>query len=215
MAQILEPLAQPLQQFLGQVIAFFPNLIIGMFLLGIGWLIGEFVRRIITEILLRFKIDHYLTKRGFSIKLTSIIPVLFEWAIYLVFIQEAAMKFQVAAISNAVELIYQKIPGIIFAVVIAIVGYMVAEYVKKEIMRSKIIYARLMSNILFVIIVFVSLAVALKQTPIETSLIDQILLIGAASVGLGMAIAIGLGAKDVVRDVTRDVYRESKKGRRR
>lgn len=215
MAQILEPLAQPLQQFLSQVITFFPNLIIGLFLLGIGWVIGEFVRRIVTEIMLKFKVDHFLARRGFSIKLTSIIPVLFEWTVYLVFIQEAALKFQVKAISDAVALVYEQIPGLIFAVVISISGYLIAEYVKNEVAKSKIIYSTFMSNFMFAIIVFVSVAVALQQTPIETSLINQILLIAAASTGLGMSIALGLGLKDVVKEIGKDLYRESKKVQRK
>jgi len=75
--------------------------------------------------------------------------------------------------------------------------------VKKEVQKSKILYSGIMSTIFFWLIMFLSLAIALRQTPIETTLIDQLLLIAAGSVGAGVAIALGLGLKDVVNQIAK------------
>jgi len=180
---IIEPLTGPLEAFLNSAIVFVPSLIYALIVLAIGWAIGAIVGRVVKELMLRFKVDHYISKKGPMIRLTDIFPLLFEWGIYLIFIREAVNLLKLDFVSQVVGLIYKEIPGIIFAVVIAVVGYVIAEYVKKEIQKSKIVYSKIISNILFWVIIFVSFAIALEQTPIETDLIDQILLIitGSAS----------------------------------
>jgi hypothetical protein len=214
MASIIEPLITPLNDFLSSSIAFFPNLIYAVIVLAIGWVIGEIVGRVVKELLMRFKVDHYLAKKGPMVRLTDIFPILFEWGVYLIFIREAVNILNLEFVSQVVGMIYSQIPGIIFGVVIAVVGYVIAEYVKREVQKSKIVYSKVMSNILFWLVIFVSFAIALEQTPIDTDLIDQMLLIMTASIGLGIAIALGLGLKDVISQVARDQVRKVSRRRR-
>ncbi len=199
----LQPLTTPLNQFLSSAILFFPNLVYALILLAVGWIVGTIVARVVKELMLKFKVDQYIGKGGPTLRITDIVPLIFEWGIYLIFIQEAVAKLQLDFISQVVGVIYEQIPGVIFAIVISIVGYILAEYVKKEVQKSKILYSGIMSTIFFWLIMFLSLAIALRQTPIETTLIDQLLLIAAGSVGAGVAIALGLGLKDVVNQIAK------------
>jgi di/tricarboxylate transporter len=207
----ITPLTTPLNDVLSSAIDFFPNLIYALILLVIGWIVGSIVERIVKTLMLRFKVDQYLNKRGPMLRLTDIIPLIFEWGVYLIFIQEAVAKLELGFITQVVGVLYQEIPGVIFAVVISVVGYIIAEYVKKEIQKSRILYKGVMSSILFWLIIFVSFAIALKQTPIETTLMDQLILIIAGSVGLGVAIALGLGLKDTVNQVAKDQIKRTRR----
>jgi len=197
----IEPLTAPLNQFVNSVILFFPNLVAAVILIAIGWVIGAIVGRVAKELLIKFKVDQHISKRGKMLKVSSIFPLIFEWVIYLVFIQAAVEALGIAAVSTFIQMILGFIPGVVEAVIVVIVGYIFAEYVKEEVEKSKMPYSDLMSKVLFWLVVYVAIALALPQVGIDATLVNNILLIVVGSVCLGFAIAIGLGAKDSVRDM--------------
>ena len=196
--ELIEPLTQPLETFLTSVILFFPNLVAATILLGIGWVIGAIVGRITKELMIRFKVDHYIAKRRPMLKLSDIFPLIFEWTIYLVFIQASVQALGVTALVEFVQMILGFIPGLIGSVVVIIIGYIFAEYVKTEVEKSKIAYSDMMGAILFWLMVYIAFAIALPLVNIDASIINNLLLIAVGSLGIGMAIAIGFGLKDVI-----------------
>jgi hypothetical protein len=201
--ELLESLTLPLEAFLSSVILFFPNLVAAVILLGVGWVVGEIVGRVAKELMIRFKVDHYIARRRPMLKLSDIFPIIFEWTIYLVFIQAAVQSLGVTALVQFVQTIINFIPGMLGAVVTVIVGYIFAEYVKNEIEKSNIAYSNIMGKVLFWLVVYVAIGVALPLVGIDATLVNNILLIIVASIGAGIAIALGLGLKDVVAAVAK------------
>jgi hypothetical protein len=189
--------------FLGSAVNFLPNLAAAIILLLIGWLVGLVVGKIVKEVLVRFKVDHYVSKGKPMFKISELLPLIFEWLIYLVFIQAAVGTLGVVALAEFVRMIVGFIPGLIGAVIVVIVGYAIAEYVKSKVEESKMAYAGMMSKVLFWLLVYVAVALALPLVGINAALINNILLIGVGSVGIGIAIALGLGLKDVVADMAK------------
>jgi hypothetical protein len=191
-------LTNPLNEFLNSAITFFPSLVVSVILLAIGWIVGSIVGRIIKELMLRFKIDQYLSKRGPSIKISDIFPIIFEWVIYLVFIQSAVSVLGIEPLTEFVGEIISFIPGLVEAVIVVIVGYVLAEYVKNEIEKSKIAYSRFMAAVMFWLLVYVAIALALPLVNIDATLVNNMLLVAVGSIGIGVAIALGLGLKELV-----------------
>jgi len=200
---LIEPLTVPLETFLYSVINIFPKLVAAVILLAVGWVIGAIVGRVAKELMLRFKVDHYIAKKRPMLKLSDIFPIIFEWTIYLVFIQAAVQALGITALVEFVQMIINFIPGLIGAVVVVIVGYVLAEYVRSEVEKSKIAYSDVMSSVLFWLIIYVTIAMALPLVKIDATLINNILLIIVGSFGLGLAIALGLGLKDVIAAIAR------------
>ncbi len=196
--EVIEPLTQPLEMFLNSVILFFPKIVAAVILLAIGWGIGSLVGRIVKELMLRFKIDQYISKRGSMLRLSDIFPVIFEWVIYLVFIKASVEALGVQALIDFVGMILNFIPGLLGAVILVIVGYVIAGYVQKQIEKSKIIYSAIMGKILFWLVIYIAFALALPLVGIDATLINNLLLVIVGSIGIGLAIAIGLGLKDVI-----------------
>ena len=207
--ELIEPLAAPLNEFFVSTVMFFPNLIGAIILVAIGWVIGSIVGRVIKELMIRFKVDQYVTKKGPMLKFSEIFPIVFEWVIYLVFIQAAVDILQIEAISTFVEMIIAYIPGVVGAVVVVIVGYIFAEYIRSEIRKAKIAYSGVMSNVLFWLIIYVAFALALPLVGIDSKLVDNILLITVGAFGVGLAIALGLGLKNVITEIAREEIRKA------
>jgi len=205
-----EQLLQPLMVFMNSTWTFLPNLIGAVILLIIGWLVGTVVGKVIKEILVRFKVDKYVSKGKIALKMSEIFPLVIEWLIYLVFIQAAVEALGTPALVTFVSKLVGFIPGMLEAVIVVVVGYAIAEYVKNEIEKAKLVYSGLMSKVLFWLIVYVAVALALPLVGIDATLINSILLIAVGSVGIGMSIALGLGLKDAVAEAAKKYMRKLK-----
>ncbi len=189
-------------------VKFLPNVIGALVLLGIGWLIGSVVGRIVKEVIRRLKLDDLLFKKKKPLfKLSDLFSIIFSWAIYILFIQASFETLGVPVLVEALGAILAFIPGLIKAIIVVIAGYAVAEYVREKIEESKIMYSNLVAKIMFFLIIYIAVATALPSVGIDASLINMILIIIVASFGLGIAIAIGLGFKDTVARLAKKKFK--------
>lgn len=191
-------ITEPLLLFFNQTIVFLPNLLAAIVLLIIGWVVGTVVGRVAKELLVRFKVDQYIAKKKPIVRLSNVFPMIFEWTIYLVFIQSAVQALGVGALAEFVSMIIEFIPGLVEAVIVVVVGYGIAEYVRIEIEKGKLPYSDIMGKVLFWLLVYVAIALALPLVGINPALVNNVLLIIVGAMGLGIAIAVGLGLKDVI-----------------
>lgn len=204
----LELLTQPLESVLNSTITLLPGLLASVILLLIGWAIGSIVGRVAKEIMLRFKIDQYITKKGTTVKFSDIFPMIFQWIMYLVFIKAAVEALGIQALIEFVGMVLNFIPGLLGAIIVVIVGYAIAGYVQKNVENSKIEYSGIMGNVIFWLMIYVSLAIALPLVGIDVTLINNLLLIVVGSLGIGFAIAIGFGMKDVIAVIAKNKLRK-------
>ncbi|MBU3896909.1 MAG: hypothetical protein KJ697_03165 [Nanoarchaeota archaeon] len=195
-------------------IASLPGLIAALITLIIGLVVGKVVGKVVKELFTRLKIDEYvLEDEKHLFKFSMVSSLIARWWIYLVFIQQATVFLGIVAISNFVNSIIGFLPGLIEAAVIVIVGSLLAEYIKDKLVSKKTFYGAIVGKLIFFLLVYVSIALALPFIGIDTMLINWILLIIIGSVGVGMAIAIGLGMKDVVASVAKDYVGKAKRRR--
>lgn len=182
-----------------------PNLAIAIILLLIGWLIGWIVSRGSRKILELVKIDSYISHEGSKphFSLTKILPVVFSWFVYLAFIQAAVFQLGIDPLVNVVGSVMAFLPGLVGAILVIIAGYAVGEYVRRHIDDSKIMYSDVISKGIFFLVMYIAVATALPLINIDTTLINNILLVIIGSAGAGMAIAIGLGLKDEVASLAK------------
>lgn len=196
-------------------VSYIPGILAAVIILVIGLIIGKVLGRVVKEILVRTNIDQYFSKKELiSIDLSSLGSVITRWIIYLVFIQQAAIFLGVEAITTFIGSVISIIPGIIEAVIVILVGYALAIFMKESILSSKSVYADIIGKIVFFLVIYVSIALALPFVGVNPALINNLLLVFIASIGLGLAIAIGLGLKDVIAALGKDyVAKFKKKGR--
>ncbi len=202
-----------LNQFLISFMNFLPRLGGAIILLIIGWVIGTLFGKIIKKILLRYKIDERIIKKGRIFKVSEIFPLIISWLIYLIFIQIALSEevLGITILSEITKTIVSFIPSLLEGVVIIIVGYILAEYIKEQVEKSKMIYSEIVANVLFFFVIYVSIALALPLWKIDPYLVNNILLIIIACIGIGLAIAIGFGVKDVVKELAEEYFRKARK----
>ncbi len=191
------------------IVSFLPNIAVAIILLLIGWLIGWVVVKVSRKVLEWVKIDHYIMHEGKShFSLKKILPVVFSWYVYFIFITAAVDALGVPALTQAMGNIRDFIPGLIGAILVIIAGYAIGEYVRRHVEDSNVHYSELIGKGLFFLILYIAVATALPLVQIDATLINNILLVIIGAVGAGMAIAIGLGLKDEVARLAKKYERK-------
>jgi len=196
-----------------QFLTVVPGLIGAIILLVVGLALGKIVGRIVREVLVRLNVDKHLSgKEKLAFRVSDVFDLIIRWIIYFVFVQAAAEQLGIHAIIMFVGRIIAFLPGLIFAAILIIVGYILAIFLKDQIISSKTLYGDLVGKIVFFLILYVSIALALPLMGINADLINMMLLVIIASIGIGLAIALGLGLKEVVAETAKS-YAHRYRGR--
>ncbi len=193
---VMEALPMLLTNLGESTIAFLPNLIGALIILLLGYIIGKVVGVVIEKICRGAMLDKYIKSKGF--KLSYLFKVAGSWIVYLVAIQAAFQYLGIIALAMFVDKIVNFIPMAVGAAIIIVVGYILGNFFEEQINLSKGKYRELVGRIVNFFVIYVAIAMALPVIGIDTMLVNSILLVIIASVGLGFAIAMGLGLKDVV-----------------
>jgi hypothetical protein len=169
-----------------------------------GLVIGGVLRYLARKIILKYKIDDKLLKDGrYVIRLGVIIPTVIAWATYLLFIEAAVDLLGLPVLSDALKVIVSWIPELVEILVIVLAGYLIAEYARIQIKRTKLEYSDEIGTILFFMIIYITVALSLPLVGVNPALLNNILLVAVGSLGLGLALALGLGLKDTVADIAK------------
>jgi len=191
-------LAQPLDAFFKSTVGFLPNLAYSVILLAIGWALGNVAGRAAKAIMVRFKLENYLANRTSMFKLSELVPIIFEWAVYLAFVQMSAQALGIAAIADFVNVVVGFIPGVAETIAIFVVGYVFADYASGQISKGGAGYSKATAKVLFWLIVYATAAVSLPLVMVNTITVSGALTLALAAFEIGLAIAFGLGLKDVI-----------------
>lgn len=181
-----------------------PALISAVIILLIGFIVGRVVGKVAKEVLMRVKIDKFIAeKEKFKLKISDLGSLISKWVIYILFIQLGVAALGMPALTTLVTSAVNFLFGAVGAVVIILVGYIFAYFVKEQVIHTKTFYGDVVGNLIFFLIVYVSVALALPFVNIDPTLINWLLIVIVASLGLGIALAIGFGLKDVVAETAK------------
>ena len=208
---LMEPLEKAFANLGTSFINGFPGLVYALLWIVIGYIVGRILASIVRRVLKEAKVDNYLKeKEHMSFKVSSLLATVVKWVVYLVVLQQAATLLGVAVISAVVNSIVAFVPDIVAAVIVLLVSYALAMYIKEDVIGDKDLYTSMMGKVIFFLVLYVGTAMALPLVSIDTMLINTLLLVLVGSVGLGLAIAIGWGLKDSVNELAKEQVKKYK-----
>src|SRR3989304_9097072 len=110
-----------------------PNFLWALMALLIGFLAGRFGGWIVKQFLLKIKLDQFIFEKDrFKMKLSDIFSVMARWIIYLLFLLYSASFLGVPEILQLIRSAIGFLTGAVEAMVIIIVGYSLAYYIKER-----------------------------------------------------------------------------------
>lgn len=203
-------LVEPTKTLLVQIGAFLTNLLLVILILVIGWLIAKVVKNLITKILAvvkfnvlasRIKADEFLAKGGVKYNLTELIGVVGYWLVLLIALVVAVNAVGLTVAADLLNRIVLYIPNIISAIFILILGMFVATMLSAIVLTTAtnagIAQAKLLGKLVEIVVIIFAIAITLEQLNIGTTIVGLAVNIILASMGLGIALAFGLGCKDM------------------
>ncbi|GEM_PF-1878652 len=177
----------------------------------VGYIVG-WIAEIITKKILKglyyeewFKahgIDHALL----GINTTDLIAKIVKWWVFLGFFAQAVAFFQLPVVVQMAATLYAAYVSIALGIIYLAIGAIIAQYVGIKMRESNFYGGELGVKAVQAIIMYFAIVTAfpyfgIKDTYIITKAVEIFLWAAAATVAIGLGIAIGLGAQDVVRDI--------------
>ncbi len=184
-----------------------------LFILIAGYIIAVILAYVVRKTLQKLKVDNYIKEKGkIPLKVSSVVATVIKWYLILIVLHVAISQLgRLGAVALQLQSFISFIPTIIVASVVLLLSYFIGIYVKEDIFGDKEIYSSIMGQGLFFLVVLIGVVMSLSIINIDTFLISAITVVLIGSLGLGVAIALGLGLKDIVNDLARDYIKKYKK----
>lgn len=203
----------PINKFLNRLEQFLPDILTFLFIFIIGIVLGVILKRIFLRFFDTIKMDKFserygfieiLKKGGIKEPISVIISRLIGWLTIMIFSIVALRTLNVPAIEQILERFFLYVPNIFVAVIILFVGYLVGNFIGRAALiaavNAGLKVSSLVGRLVKLTIFLLALTMALEQLGIgrETIIIAFAIVFGG--IVLALAIAFGLGGRDIAKD---------------
>ena len=192
------------------LVGFAPRLIAALAVLLVGWLIANFIRRLITKGLKRVRFEDLIERSGLNTPLSRVgvrdtsklMATLIYWAAMLLVLQLAIDTFGDSAIQQALDDLVGFLPDLFIAIIIVVVVGAIASRVSSLVgeMLEDQDYGTTVSRIAGAAIWVVGLFAALDQIRIADDVLNVLFIALVSTVGLTVAVMFGISGIQAARD---------------
>lgn len=222
--EIITPLHAAWFRIADQVGALLPKIAGFILIVIIGWLISKLFSLAIKKLLRLVRlnvlseksgIEAFLKRGGIKRTLVEILGGVIYWFFLLITFIIAFDSVGLTAVSDLLNRILLYIPNVFVAVIIMVIGF----YLAKLVSTSVRVFAGNLGvgrpNVVaqgtnYVVLFFV-FTIVLEQLGIAREIVTNAFTIVLGTLGLGIAIAIGLGSKDFVVELWKKYGQKQKK----
>jgi hypothetical protein len=212
------------QSALDSFVGFLPKLIGFIIVLAIGWIIAKVVKTAVTKLLQKVGLDkalhsgstgQYVDRIAPDTSPSRLIGSLAFWFIFLGALAIAVSQLGIAALDNFVAAIGAYLPNVVAAVLIFVVAGTIAAAIGGLVARTMgdTATGKVVGSVVPVLVMAIATFMILNQLQIaeEIVTITYAALLGAAA--LAMALAFGLGGRDLADRVLTDAYEKGREQR--
>src|SRR3712207_3042815 len=206
-------MVESLRNALDVFLAYIPQLFGAIVILIVGYIVAKVLQAVVSRVLQAVGFDNWMKRGGikqfFDRAQTRETPAtvlgrLVFWFVFIIAITMAADALGIRQVSAVLGQLIAYIPSIIAAILILVLAALLANFLAGIVRGAT--GSDLLSNVArYAIIVYAAFA-ALTQLGIAVQLTAPTFLIVLGAVALAAAIAFGLGAQDVARDVVQKAY---------
>lgn len=220
----VQVLLDPMTAILSRVWSFLPLLVGAILVLIIGWVIAKLLQRVVIQLLKIARLDVLSEKAGIAsilakgeIKytLSELIGVIVYWLLILVVVIATLDTLNLRVAAELLDRVVLYVPNVIAAIFILVLGMffaaLLSSVVRTTASNAGITYARNLGQITQVAVVIFTVLITLGQLGVRTAILDQAILLLLASSGLGLALAFGLGSKDIAGKIMSELVDKWKK----
>ncbi len=216
--------AEPFVVLFNKSVELIPGILAALIMLFLGLFLSRWTSTIVTKLLNSFKLDSWtskvgvneiLTRIGFGKSPTYVIAFVLSWAVMIAFIIVAADALGLAAVRALLISLLVFLPKLFVAIIILFAGLLLGKFaqgvVENSAKANNIGGGVLFSRTVNMVVIVFTVLLALEQIDINFTLLNDVILIIMASIGLGFAIALGLGGKGLVEEFLKKTFSKEEK----
>ena len=201
------------------VINYLPKLLLGVVILAAGWLIARLLAAMIRKLAHKIGVDSAVVRSGLADDLaqaeirqsaSELIGSLFFWLIFLSSVPLALDHMGLATLISPLQVLVSYLPRLLAAIIVVIVGSLLAQLLgqgtKALAINLGIEFHQGMERTVRTFFLVIAVIVAIQQMGFDVSLLTNSLTNIIAITLAGLALAFGLGGRDIVRNVLAGHY---------
>ncbi len=198
-----------------------PNVLTMLTLLLLGLAIGAVARAVVVRVLRaihftarceRWGIQQALARAGILREPDALAGSLVFWGIFLLFAMMGIDALALPGMYGAASMVVQLIPNVLAAALMLVVGWLLANFLGNAVLigsvNARIAEARLLARVVRWAVLAFTLAAVLTQLGIGREMVMIAFGLTFGGVVLTFALAFGLGARDLAREVLERRFRQ-------
>lgn len=203
-----------------------PALIAGVVILIIGWIASKLIQVGLTKSMKAIKLDSasetlgvesFLKRGNIQGGTVAVIGKVVYWVLLLLTIL-IAMNAMELTDEDLLKGVAGTVPGVVVGVVILFIGLsfarFIGELVQTSLANARVSQARFLGNLTRYAIVVIALTMALSHMGVDPGLVETTFIILIAAMALAMALAFGLGCRDLAGQIANDAWNKEKAAQR-
>lgn len=205
---------------LGQSIMYaLPSVFGAIFLIILGWIIAKILAYIVRKALKlvgfdkaseKINVQEMLGRINITRTPSQLIGKFVYWIIILLFFVTASDTLGWTVVSESIVSLISYLPKLFSAIIIFIIGFYIATFVKqglKGILESLAVSsANIISGISFYIILVIISLTALDQAGVDTAILTSNVTVVIGGIILAFAVSFGIGSRDILSNILASFY---------
>ncbi|MGD0224148.1 MAG: hypothetical protein ABSF71_17605 [Terriglobia bacterium] len=220
---IAKSLIQTLHTFSQMVTQFLPRLLAMIIIVVVGWVVAWLAKVILPRILNLVRFNSLFVRAGVAQVLTKaalpnpseLLARLVFWVLWITFILFGLEALQIVALQEEISGLFRILPQIFVALVILFAGVLIANFVSRATLLAAVNAnspsPRLVSTLVRFVIIALTVTMALERVGLGRGVVLIAFSSFFGAIMLGLALAFGLGGRDLARQVLERRFLEEKK----
>ncbi|MFC1620874.1 hypothetical protein ACFL2G_01085 [Candidatus Omnitrophota bacterium] len=214
---------EPVKEMLARVAGFLPTFVGVLVILIAGWIIAGALKNVVIKVLKLIQLDtaseksglgDILRRGGIRQTVSELIGALIYWLIMLMVFMTALNALGMTVAAALLDKVILYIPNVIAAMFILSLGIffssMIGTIVRTASSNAGITQAKFLGQLTQTVIMIFAAIITLEQLNIASSVLNLTINIILASLGLALAIAVGLGSKDIAGKMMQELVNKMK-----
>lgn len=203
---------EPVREMWTKILSFLPSLLVALVILFIGLLVARLIRTVVERVLRMARFDTLTERAGINQALqhgqisaspSGIVGKLFYWIVALLALVMAIDALGLTVATELLNRLLFYIPNVIAAVFILALGFffggLVRGFVATLAGGFEAVNPQTIGKIAQAAVIIFAVAASLEQLQIATTIITNAFTLLFGALALGLALAFGLGCKDMVK----------------
>jgi hypothetical protein len=220
---VANSLVQTLHTFSQMVVQFLPRLLAMLIIVVVGWVVARLAKAIVPRILNLVRFNSLFVNAGVAQVLTKaalptpseLLARLVFWVLWITFILFGLEALQIPSLQEEISGFFLVLPQIFVALVILFVGGLIANFASRATLLAAVNAnspsPRLISTVVRFVIIALTVTMALERVGLGRGVVLIAFSTFFGSMMFGLALAFGLGGRDLAKQLLERRFLEEKK----